>query len=323
MLYTDGLIERRGEPLDEALDRLAAAAGGPHDERPSALCGRVLERLLPAGAAEDDVALLVARRGGAPAFALTLPAEAAELATLRAGLRAWLAEVGAEAEEVADIVLACDEAAANAVEHAYLAGTSRDMTVVGSVASDGLLRIEVRDRGRWRATPAPGDRGRGIPLMRALMDAAEVMPGAEGCAVRMSRRLRGNGGQAPPTAAAPVPTTASDPSHARLRDLTRRRGEGAPQASARLVGEVDHASVPELVRRLAEAVEAGDELTLDLTEVTFIDSAGVRMLVDLAGRLAPPAGRLRLIVHPASAPRRALGLSGVDGIPGVELVERT
>ena len=163
MLYTDGLIERRGEPLDDSLERLAQAAAGRPDERPSALCGRVLERLVPAGAAEDDVALLVARRGGAPAFAVSLPAEPVELAELRAGLRAWLAEVGADAEEIADIVLACDEAAANAVEHAYLAGPARDMTVVGSAASDGLLRLEVRDRGRWRATPAPGDRGRGIP----------------------------------------------------------------------------------------------------------------------------------------------------------------
>ena len=267
------------------------------------------------------MALLVARRGGAPAFALSLPAEAIELAELRAGLRAWLAEVGADDEEIADIVLACDEAAANAVEHAYLAGAPRDMTVVGSVASDGLLRLEVRDRGRWRATPAPGDRGRGIPLMRALMDAAEIVPGAEGCAVRMSRRLRGTGAEAPEPAAA-VPQAASDPSRGRLRDLARRRDDGPPRASARLVGEVDHASVPELVRRLAEAVEAGDELTLDLTEVTFIDSAGVRMLVDLVGRLAPPAGRLRLIVDPRAAPSRALGLVRRSGrVPGIAVEE--
>ena len=84
---------------------------------------------------------------------------------------------------------------------------------------------------------------------------------------------------------------------------------------------MDHASVPELVRRLAEAVEAGDELRLDLTEVTFIDSAGVRMLVDLVGRLAPPAGRLRLVVDPRGAPSRALALSAVAAVPGISVEE--
>ncbi|MDX6554813.1 MAG: hypothetical protein QOD86_1008 [Miltoncostaeaceae bacterium] len=321
LLYTDGLVERRGEPLDSAFARLAEAAAGAPDERPSALCGRVLETMVPAGAAEDDVALLVARRGGAPAFEMSLPARAAELATLRAGLRGWLAEVGADEEEVADIVLACDEAAANAIEHAYLEGPVREMSVIGTVGSDGLLRLEVRDAGRWRGTPAPGDRGRGIPLMRALMDRAEVVPGAEGCAVRMSRRLRRDGGGEPPGSLATMATASAAPSHARLRDLSRAAGAGPPRASARLVGEVDHASVPELARRLTEAVQPGDELTLDLTEVTFLDSAGVRMLVDLARRLAPPAGRLRLLLHPASAPRRTLALSGVDRAPGVSVEE--
>jgi anti-anti-sigma factor len=156
--------------------------------------------------------------------------------------------------------------------------------------------------------------------MRALMDRAEVVPGPDGCAVRMSRRLRREGGGGPRSSLAAAAAPA-DPSHGRLRDLSRTAGADAPRAAARLVGEVDHASVPELARRLTEAVQPGDELTLDLTEVTFLDSAGVRMLVDLTRRLAPPAGRLRLLLNPASAPRRALALSGVDRAPGVSVEE--
>jgi PAS domain S-box-containing protein len=61
VLYTDGLVERRGESLDTGLERLAeAAAAGPSD--PTALVDHMLSRLLP-GEEElhDDVTALVAR----------------------------------------------------------------------------------------------------------------------------------------------------------------------------------------------------------------------------------------------------------------------
>ncbi|AGZ42495.1 PP2C family protein-serine/threonine phosphatase [Actinoplanes friuliensis] len=59
VLYTDGLIERRGSSLDEGLSELVAAladAGGLTAEQ---LCDRLLDRF--AGAAEDDVVLAVVR----------------------------------------------------------------------------------------------------------------------------------------------------------------------------------------------------------------------------------------------------------------------
>src|ERR1700729_1186696 len=61
VLYTDGLIERRGESLDVGLERLAAAAAaGPED--PPAMCDHILEQLLePPGQRYDDVTAVVAR----------------------------------------------------------------------------------------------------------------------------------------------------------------------------------------------------------------------------------------------------------------------
>jgi len=51
----------------------------------------------------------------------------------------------------------------------------------------------VRDKGSWReGTRAEG--GRGLILMRALMDAVDVEPGPEGTTVRMRRRLGVDGG---------------------------------------------------------------------------------------------------------------------------------
>ncbi|RBY91354.1 SpoIIE family protein phosphatase [Blastococcus sp. TF02A-30] len=60
LLYTDGLIERRGSFLDEGMDRLRAAAaelaGRPLDE----LCDELIDRLVQ-GTPEDDVALVAIR----------------------------------------------------------------------------------------------------------------------------------------------------------------------------------------------------------------------------------------------------------------------
>ncbi len=61
VLYTDGLVERRGESLDVGLDRLSdAACAGP--EEPGPLCDHILADLLePGGQRYDDVTAVVAR----------------------------------------------------------------------------------------------------------------------------------------------------------------------------------------------------------------------------------------------------------------------
>ena len=59
VMYTDGLIERRGEPLDVGIARLVAAvADGPADLEE--LADWLLERCSPSEGV-DDIALLVAR----------------------------------------------------------------------------------------------------------------------------------------------------------------------------------------------------------------------------------------------------------------------
>jgi PAS domain S-box-containing protein len=60
ILYSDGLVERRGESLDDGLRRLAdAAIRGPGE--PAALRDHVLREVLPAEGLADDVTLLIAR----------------------------------------------------------------------------------------------------------------------------------------------------------------------------------------------------------------------------------------------------------------------
>jgi serine phosphatase RsbU (regulator of sigma subunit) len=61
VLYTDGLIERRGEDIDTGLARLADALARNRDQDPEALADTVLLELLPPGGATDDTALVIVR----------------------------------------------------------------------------------------------------------------------------------------------------------------------------------------------------------------------------------------------------------------------
>ena len=54
--------------------------------------------------------------------------------------------------------------------------------------SDGAIVVTVSDHGRWR-DPRPSSRGRGLPLMRALMESVEVDPGAHGTTVTLRRSV--------------------------------------------------------------------------------------------------------------------------------------
>ncbi len=59
LIYTDGLVERRGVPLQQGLDWLVGAVDGRHGLDPEELCDHLLG--LIEGRAEDDIALLVVR----------------------------------------------------------------------------------------------------------------------------------------------------------------------------------------------------------------------------------------------------------------------
>jgi anti-sigma regulatory factor (Ser/Thr protein kinase)/putative methionine-R-sulfoxide reductase with GAF domain len=189
LLYTDGLVERRGERLDAGLDRLAAAAeaGG----RAEQLCHDVAERLVPIGGAEDDVALLAVRVPPlGERFELRVPAVAGELAAVRRVLRRWLRFHDADADAIAAITLAVGEACANVVEHAY--GPVSDIFEVTGSNRDGDVLIAVQDHGRWLEKRRGRNRGRGLDLMRRTMDEVTVEHGNTGSVVTLRRHLRGS-----------------------------------------------------------------------------------------------------------------------------------
>lgn len=69
VLYTDGLVERRGEPIDASLRRFATRCGALGDPSLDAALDGLLDDVLAPGTAADDVAVLAVRRtatGAAP-----------------------------------------------------------------------------------------------------------------------------------------------------------------------------------------------------------------------------------------------------------------
>ncbi len=186
LLYTDGLVEVRGEPMEMGFDRLVAAARGA----PSAegLCAQLAGALVSPEGMDDDVAFVALRNSEIPEkVAMRFPAEPPALKHVREVVRRWLHQLDPAAEDVRAITLACGEACANAIEHAY--SPERAWFELEAWADNDVVWLAVRDSGRWR--PARGQhRGKGLAIMKASMDEVEVRPSDSGTEVIMSRRLR-------------------------------------------------------------------------------------------------------------------------------------
>jgi PAS domain S-box-containing protein len=188
VLFTDGLIERRGVSLRSAMAALRAAATsvGPDLE---AFCDQLLSSFV-GDRVNDDVALLAFRpvHLASGPLHLRIPADPRALSPLRHSLRRWLREVEAGPEATYGILVACGEACANAIQHPY--GAMAGMIDLDLVVKGGVADITVRDSGGWRST-SPRGGGHGLLLMRGTMDSVEVENGPDGTVVRMRRRLTG------------------------------------------------------------------------------------------------------------------------------------
>jgi anti-anti-sigma factor len=82
-----------------------------------------------------------------------------------------------------------------------------------------------------------------------------------------------------------------------------------PRATvARVEGDLDLVSLPQIeqeLRAIAERATGGDLLAVDVTDVTYLNSAAIRLLYDLAEDLHSRRRELRLVMSPR-APLRGL-----------------
>ena len=165
VLYTDGLVERPGEVIDDGIAQLAEVVDGVGTD-PETLCDHLLATLVPDGNASDDVALLALRNVPMTDRILNeFDAAPEALASMRGLLRRWLRHAGAGEQETAEIVTACGEAATNAIEHAGAAG---DVPFEVARPARGPARGRDRARSRRLALAAAGrSRPRAVPDARA------------------------------------------------------------------------------------------------------------------------------------------------------------
>ncbi|MGH9077616.1 MAG: SpoIIE family protein phosphatase, partial [Acidimicrobiales bacterium] len=196
VLYTDGLVERRGHDL--SLDELVLACQGAPSE-PEELIRHVVAKMVT-DSREDDMAVMAVQFVPVRQAMLEVafPPEPASVAGARAAIRELLAprpgNGNGAAYQVDAVALAVSEALTNAVEHS----ASQGPVQLRAERTEADLTVTVTDSGRWRL-PAPGPaRGRGIPIMRALAE-VEIDAGARGTRVTLRFMAR----QAVPAPASP------------------------------------------------------------------------------------------------------------------------
>jgi anti-sigma B factor antagonist len=84
-----------------------------------------------------------------------------------------------------------------------------------------------------------------------------------------------------------------------------------------LEGEIDMATANDFAEFLREAGENPDQVVLDFSGVSFMDSSGLRVILEAAGR-REGCGSL-VILHPTSQVQRVLDISIPGGTPGLEV----
>ena len=309
VLFSNGAVPG---PPDIALERLAGVArdvlsapGALEAEASADLAATIAEGVRRPQGWHDDVAVLVAHRRATALepLLLELLAVPAALPGIRRQLGTWLTAVGMGEQDRVGVMVAVGEACANAAEHAYRGAEPGPIRISADIDVDGVLTVTVRDEGSWRPPDRdPGDRGRGLLIMRQLVDTVVLDEAEQGTTVTLSLRLR------------------------RVPDEETQRAGGATDArvtvdrtGARPVvvagGAIDEAGAEQLRIRLLEASHGGTgRVELDLTEVELFSSAAVRVVLAIAriGR----SENWRLVVHApeGGVTRHVLQISGLGDL---------
>ena len=295
LMFTDGILERPGRSHDTSVAEIAqvaadSAAGRALHEPASTpverVCNQTIEMLVRATGHSDDITLLVVqRRPRVPDLDLDLPAEPAALRGARAEIASWLDTLGAAPQDVFVLQHALGELMTNAIEHGHGAST---ISVRATLTTAGRLDATVADRGRWREPVRRPLRGRGLALTAQLVDNLLVTPADDGTRARielqLSRPARLLG-----SAVGPSRPDRPAASHLLITELADA------ETSVRVDGPID-ADTADLVRKeLLRRSRGGTVgLTVDLSGVTHLSSAGVSALHHVASRHAEQKAPLHL-----------------------------
>ncbi len=189
VMYSDGLVERRTEKLDDGIARLMHAVESRSNWPLDALCDGVLDDMLLGQRRNDDIALLALRSPASnPDLFLVNPrAEPNAVGRVRERLRSWLDEMKLDPDDQLAVLVAVGEACTNAVEHAY-GQTERNVFRVEACREGTSIVCCVTDAGAWKDNAARAARGNGLAIMRELMDEVVITRRPTGTAITLRYR---------------------------------------------------------------------------------------------------------------------------------------
>ena len=322
LLYSDGLIERPDRTLSEAMDELANVAADAAASRallthaaPAAadrVCQLTVELLTRTGYADDATTLAVQRLAEpVPALELQLAAEIGALHVARDRFDEWLTHADPVAEDRDGLRLAITEIVTNVIEHAYLPGRSGPLEVRAALCDDGYLECHVIDHGAWLPPDlADEEGGHGLMVAGHMVEQLHVRhpaqaPDGRGTEVILRHRLRHPAVLAADPRA-PADARTSHPSFG--IDIETCGSE--PVATVR--GPVDITTADRLARRLLTACRGGTlPLTVDLSQVNFLASAGVHALYQVSAQLTAHQQALTFRASADSGVQAVLQLTGL------------
>jgi phosphoserine phosphatase RsbU/P len=191
LLYTDGLVERRGEAITDGLERLRTAI---YNDDPERLCARIMDSMIGSYVPADDVAVLALRVTTQSKTPPPPPEDGADwpiarsdlFACDRASVKAARRFIGECVEHLGlhclpSVQLMVSELATNAVLHAK---SQFDVTL--ERMSHDSVRVEVRDFGcgtpRLFPNSTETEGGRGLRIVDLLAETwgVETRPGGRG-----------------------------------------------------------------------------------------------------------------------------------------------
>jgi len=184
--YTDGLIEFDHDIVEGEKVLQEAVAGEMNLQTPDPSAAIVRRVIL--GAPQDDVAVLTVSISARPLdhVNVTTNSAPASARVIRQALRRFALSIGLDEFQTIDFLTASGEAISNVIEHAY--GIDQGPLHVHAFRDNDELVVKVSDRGDWRQRQRLGS-GRGLPLMRALMQKVDVEHGEKGTTVQLRMSL--------------------------------------------------------------------------------------------------------------------------------------
>jgi serine/threonine-protein kinase RsbW len=206
---------------------------------------------------------------------LTLPANLDALTRISSFITDAAEQAGLDERSTWQLQLAVDEAATNIIQHAYDIDEPGDLTLSWQ-ADDTCFTVKLRDQGRGfdpQEVPEPDMLlppeqrqigGLGIYLMTRLMDEVHFD---------------------------------FDPQHGNLVTMVKYITPNVPDDTAvlRLSGRLDALAAPGIRAEAQALIEAGSRhLVIDLADVTFISSSGLRALLLVRKDVMTLGGELRL-----------------------------